>query len=141
MELEWDEEDTEDVLDELIEQVTEAEDEGTGPQVDTGYEEIAPSASNEVAGVAPEETITAHKESAMKRKVLSLMGMVFAVLTVVSIIGLVVVLNYDTWIAGESESNIGDTQMMYVYLAVAAVVVCIVLVAWDWMRTRRAATA
>ncbi len=76
-----------------------------------------------------------------KGRPLSIVGIAFAVLTVVCIIGLLLVVNYDTWIAGEDESNIGDTQMMYVYLAVAAVVVCIVLVAWDWMRTRRAATA
>ena len=76
-----------------------------------------------------------------KGRPLSIVGIAFVVLAVVCIIGLLLVLNYDTWIAGEDESHIGDTQMMYVYLAVVAVVVCIVLVAWDWMRTRRAATA
>ena len=73
-----------------------------------------------------------------KVRPLSVLGLAFAVLTVVSVIGLVLVLNHDTWIAGEDESSIGDTQMMYVYLAVVAVVVCVAVVAWDWMRNRRA---
>ncbi len=72
---------------------------------------------------------------------LSIIGIAFAVLAAVAVVGLVLVLNYDTWIAGEDESNIGDTQMTYVYLAAAAVVVCVALVAWDWIRSRRAAPA
>jgi hypothetical protein len=72
---------------------------------------------------------------------LSMVGIAFAVLAVVCVIGLLLVLNYDTWIAGEDESNIGDTQMMYVYLAVAAVVVCVALVAFDFVRNRGATAA
>ena len=72
------------------------------------------------------------------RSALTMLGMIFAVLTVVSVIGLMVVLNYDTWINGDAENNIGDTQIMYVYLAVTAVIVCLLLVVFDFIRNRKA---
>ena len=70
---------------------------------------------------------------------LSIIGLVFAILTVVAIIGTVVLLNYDTWIDGADENNIGDTQIMYVYGAVAGIVVCALIVVFDFMKNRKAA--
>ena len=70
---------------------------------------------------------------------LSIIGLVFALLTVVAIIGTVVLLNYDTWIDGADENNIGDTQIMYIYGAVAGIVVCALIVVFDFMKNRKAA--
>ena len=70
---------------------------------------------------------------------LSIIGLVFALLAVVAIIGTVVLLNYDTWIDGADENNIGDTQIMYIYGAVAGIVVCALIVVFDFIRNRKAA--
>ena len=70
---------------------------------------------------------------------LSIIGLVFALLTVVAIIGTVVLFNYDTWIDGADENNIGDTQIMYIYGAVAGIVVCALIVVFDFMKNRKAA--
>ena len=161
MALEWDEEQTEEALDELIEEVEEAEAEETGaeydpspgpevvapsasdevtePQYDPspGPEEVAPSASDEVVEAPVEEAPMALKEPVIKKKALSMLGMAFAVLAVVAIIGLMVLLNYDTWVADEAENNIGDTQMLYVYLGVAAVIVSLLVVVLDFIRNRK----
>jgi hypothetical protein len=177
MAFEWDEEQTEEALDELIEQVeeeageTEAEydpspgsevveapasDEVTEPSYDPPPEAVADSPSDEVTEptydptpepevVAASASVEAVEEAPMvlerpmaKKKTLSMLGIAFAVLAVVSVIGLFVVLNYDTWIDGAEENNIGDTQMMYVYLAVVAVIVCILVVVFDFVRNRKA---
>ena len=153
MALEWDEEQTEEALDELIEEVEEAGDEETGSEYDPspGPEVVAPPASDEVTEPqydpspgpevveAPvEEAPMALEEPVMKKKALSMLGIAFAVLAVVAIIGLMVLLNYDTWVADEAENNIGDTQMLYVYLGVAAVVVCLLIVVFDFVRNRKA---
>ena len=158
---EWDEEETEEALDELIEQVEEAEDVEIGSQDDTSlelepegvessaYDEAieppydpsrepevgAAAVSYEPTEVPPEEAL---EGPVAKKKALSMLGIAFAVLTIVSVIGLMVVLNYDTWINGDAENNIGDTQIMYVYLAVTAVIVCLLLVVFDFIRNRKA---
>jgi hypothetical protein len=140
MALEWDDEQTEEALDELIEQMEEAEDEETGSEYDPspGPEVVAPSTSDEVVEAPVEEAPMALKEPVKKKKALSMLGMAFAVLAIVSIIGLMVLLNYDTWISGDAENNIGDTQVIYVYLGMAAVVVCLLIVVFDFVRNRKA---
>ena len=188
MAFEWDEEETEEALDELIEQVGEGEvgeteapydpspgseddeasasdvetepqydpsprpevvealpsDEVTEPQYDPSPEpEVVEAAASyeemEVPAEVPtEESPMALEGPVVKKKALSMLGIAFAVLAVVSVIGLMVVLNYDTWINGDAENNIGDTQMMYVYLAVVAVIVCLLVVVFDFMRNRKA---
>ena len=178
MAFEWDEEETEEALDELIEQVEKAEDVETEPPYDPspgpvdevteppydpspGPEVVAAAASDEVTeppydlSTEPEvvATATSYEEIEMpmeeapmaleeppvaKKKALSMLGIAFAVLAVVSVIGLMVVLNYDTWIKGDAENHIGDTQIIYVYMAVAAVVVCILVVVFDFVRNRKA---
>ncbi len=193
MAFEWDEEETEEALDELIEQVEKAEDEEAEPPYDPspGPEVVASSASDEVteppydpspgldvvavsdsdeetespydpspepevvataasyeemeapaevpAEVPMEEGPMALEEPVAKKKALSMLGIAFTVLTIVSVIGLMVVLNYDTWIKGDAENHIGDTQIMFVYLGVAAVIVCLLVVVFDFMRSRKAA--
>ncbi len=173
MVFEWDEEETEEALDDLIEQVVEDEKEGIGspeeaadtveeaepPYDPTPEPEVVPDADpveeieppydpsveaeekpEEAPPDMPEyEAPMALEGPVKKKKALSMLGMIFAVLTVVSVIGLMVVLNYDVWINGDEENNIGDTQMMYVYLAVAAVIVSIMLVVVDLVRNRKAA--
>jgi uncharacterized Zn finger protein (UPF0148 family) len=160
MEFEWDEEQTEEALDELIEQVEEGEgtevpyDPSPEPEVvaDTTPDEVTeapydPTPEPEVvAAIAAVETAEPPLEEApmavgeppAKKKALSMLGIVFAFLAVVSVIGLLVVLNYDTWIDGAEENSIGDTQIMYVYLAAIAVVVCILVVVFDFVRNRKA---
>ncbi len=170
MAFEWDEEQTEEALDELIEQVKETDHVETGSEYDPspGPEVVEAPASDEVtepsydptpepevvasaasyeemeapaevpSEVPTEQVPMALEEPVAKKKALSMLGIAFAVLAVVSVIGLMVVLNYDTWINGAEENSIGDTQMMYVYLAVVAVIVCILVVVFDFMRNRKA---
>ena len=166
MAFEWDEEETEEALDELIEQVEETEDVETEPQYDPSPrpevvealpsdevtepqydpspepEVVEPSGPVEAveapAEMPVEEAPMVLEEPVAKKKALSMLGIAFAVLAVVSVIGLMVVLNYDTWINGDAENSIGDTQMMYVYLAVVAVIVCLLVVVFDFVRNRRA---
>ena len=194
MAFEWDEEETEEVLDELIEQVKKAGDEETEPPYDPSPEPVDeetvtqydpspgpvdevteppydpspgpvdevteppydPSPEPEVVATAAsyeemeapaevpaevpmEEGPMALEEPVAKKKALSMLGIAFTVLTIVSVIGLMVVLNYDTWIKGDAENHIGDTQIMFVYLGVAAVIVCLLVVVFDFMRSRKAA--
>ena len=157
MEFEWDEEETEEALDELIEQVEE-EAEARDPDADLPEtpmlepEVEPPSAVPEpeyvpepapepepVPEPEPEPYAPAMDAPTKKGKPLSTLGMVFALLAVVAIIGTVVLLNYDTWIDGADENNIGDTQIMYVYGAVAGVVVCALIVVFDFVKNRKAA--
>ena len=157
MAFEWDEEETEEALDELIEQVEEGAGEKEAEyDPSPGSEVVEAPASDEVTEpsydptpepevVAPSASVEAVEEAPMvlerpmaKKKTLSMLGIAFAVLAVVSVIGLMLVLNYDTWINGAEENNIGDTQMMYVYLAVVAIIVCILVVVFDFVRNRKA---
>ena len=166
MAFEWDEEETEEALDELIEQVGAGEVGETAAPYDPspGTEDVADPASDEVteapydptpepepvaapasyeemeapSEVPVEEGPMALEGPVVKKKALSMLGIAFAVLAVISVIGLMVVLNYDTWINGAEENSIGDTQMMYVYLAVVAVIVCLLVVVFDFMRNRKA---
>ncbi len=163
MAFEWDEDETEEALDELIEQVEETKEveaeseydpspepdvveapvsnDVTEPQYDPSSEPDVVEAEAPVeapAEVPLEEAPMVLEKPVAKTKALSMLGIAFAVLTVVSVIGLMVVLNYDTWINGDAENNIGDTQMTYVYLAVVAVIVCIMITVFDFMRNRKA---
>ena len=88
---------------------------------------------------APEEPTPTPAKGPKLYVGLSIIGLVFALLTVVAIIGTVVLLNYDTWIDGADENNIGDTQIMYVYGAVAGIVVCALIVVFDFMKNRKTA--
>jgi hypothetical protein len=170
MAFEWDEEETEEALDELLEQVGEGEVGETEAPYDPspGAEDVEASASDEVTEpeydptpepevveapvsyeemeapveapeeVPAEEAPMALEGPVVKKKALSKLGIVFAVLAVLSVIGLMVVLNYDTWIKGDEENHIGDFQIMFVYLAVAAVIVCLLIVVLDFVRNRKA---
>ncbi len=88
---------------------------------------------------APEERPPTPAKGPKRYFGLSIIGLVFALLTVVAVIGTVVLLNYDTWIDGADENNIGDTQIMYVYAAVAGIVVCARIAVFDFVRNRKAA--
>jgi cell division protein FtsW (lipid II flippase) len=73
-----------------------------------------------------------------KKRSLSKLGMAFAALAVVAVFGLMLLLNYDTLVQGHDENSIGDTQMMYVYMAIVGVIVCIMVVGVDFMKNRAA---
>ena len=145
------EEDEEETVDELLEEITtsmepedaeeveDAEEAEPEPSYDPSPEMAEALSSDEAMEVPEDEAPMALEGPVTQKKVLSILGMAFAALTVVSVIGLMVVLNYDVWINGDAENNIGDTQMMYVYLAVVAVIVCIMLVVVDLVRNRKAA--
>ena len=100
--------------------------------------EVEPEETPDEDDTAPpvEEGTTPAVAPSSRGRPLSFVGMAFAVLAVVCVVGLLVVLNYDTWVAGESESHVGDTQVMYVYLAAAAVVACVVITVFDLVRNR-----
>ena len=113
--------------------------------IELGWEQVGPEPQEGVE-IPEEDLATAPEEppptpaKGLKRYVgLSIIGLVFALLTVVAIIGTVVLLNYDTWIDGADENNIGDTQIMYIYGAVAGIVVCALIVVFDFVRNRKAA--
>ena len=166
--MEADEESVDELLEEMTQpaeteevgEAEEAEDAETEPSYDPSPEMVETSASYEAMDVAEDEAPMAdvpEDEAPMadepedeslfdlrepvvkKKKALSMMGMVFVVLAVVSVIGLMMVLNYDTWINGDAENNIGDTQVMYLYLAVVGVIACIMLIVVDFVRYRATA--
>jgi len=136
IELEWDE--AEEILDELeastdkLLKSVEEHEAGPEPQEEVEIPE-------EDLATAPEEPPPTPAKGPKLYGGLSIIGLVFAILTVVAIIGTVVLLNYDTWIDGADENNIGDTQIMYVYGAVAGIVVCALIVVFDFVRNRKAA--
>ena len=157
MEFEWDEEETEEALDELIEQVEE-EAEARDPDADLPTtamlepEVEPPSAAPEpeyvpepapepepVPEPAYEEPEPEPSAPPKKKKALSTLGMVFALLAVVAVIGTVVLLNYDVWVQGLDEENIGPNQQNAIYLGVAGIVVCALIVVFDFMKNRKAA--
>jgi len=107
--------------------------------IELEWEEEEVEIPEEDLATAPEEPPPTPAKGPKLYVGLSIIGLVFALLTVVAIIGTVVLLNYDTWIDGADENNIGDTQIMYVYAAVAGIVVCALIVVFDFMKNRKAA--
>lgn len=77
----------------------------------------------------PEERGTDPEE-----RVFSRFGLVFALLTIVAFVGTVVLLNWDTWIRGEPEASIGDTQRMLIYAGAVATTIFAVLTIFDLLR-------
>lgn len=71
----------------------------------------------------------------------SLLGVVFLVLTILALVGTVVLFRYDTLISGADEETIGDTQWMYIYLAMGGTVLFAVLTIAEVLRKRRAREA
>ena len=113
--------------------------------IELEWDEVVPEPQEEVEipeeylSTAPEEPPPTPAKGPKLYVGLSIIGLVFALLTVVAIIGTVVLLNYDTWIDGADENNIGDTQIMYIYGAVAGIVVCALIVVFDFVKNRKAA--
>lgn len=67
-------------------------------------------------------------------RVFSRFGLVWAVLTVLAFTGTVLLLNWDTWIRGEAESSIGDTQRMMIYAGAIATTAFAILTIIDLFR-------
>ncbi len=128
IELDWGE--GEEILDEL---------EASTDNLLKSVEEYEVGIPEEDLATAPEEPPPTPAKGAKRYGGLSIIGLVFALLTVVAIIGTVVLLNYDVWIQGADEENIGPTQQNAIYLAVAGVVVCALIVVFDFVKNRKAA--
>jgi len=107
---------------------------------EAGEEPAEPSPEDSGEEATPPVAEARGPPSAARRR-LSLAGTIFAILAMVCVVGLLVVLNYDTWIAGETENQVGDTQVMYVYLATAAMVACVAVFVVDLVRNRGGTTS
>ncbi len=133
IELDWDE--GEEILEELEASTDEllrsVEDYETGPEpreeVEIPEEDLA---------TAPEEPPTTPAKGPKRFGPLSLLGVIFTVLFVSAIILTLVAANYDVWVQGAEEENIGPTQQNAIYLGIAGIVVCLLVVVWDWWRNR-----
>ena len=133
IELEWDEgeetlEELEASTDELLRSVDEYE---TGPEP---REEVE--IPEEDMATAPEEPPTTPAKGPKRYGPLSLLGVILTVLFVSAIILTLVAANYDVWVQGAEGENIGPTQQNAIYLGVAGIVVCLLVVVWDWWRNR-----
>jgi hypothetical protein len=67
-------------------------------------------------------------------KLFSRFGLVWAVITVLAFSGTVLLLNWDTWIRGEAESSIGDTQRMMIYAGAIVTTVFAFLTIYDLLK-------
>ena len=56
--------------------------------------------------------------------IFSVIGLTFVILTVAALIATIIALRWDTWISGAGEENIGEYQILYVYLGVTGIIVC-----------------
>ena len=63
-------------------------------------------------------------------------GLLSAVLTIMSIVALVILYNWDQWVKGETEGNIGDLQMMVLYGTIVGVLVFASITAIDAFRNK-----
>lgn len=133
LELEWDEE--EETLDELMASADKllrsVEEYEAGPEP-RGEVEIP----EEDLATPPEEPPTTPAKGPKRYGPLSLLGVIFALLFVLAIILTLVAANYDVWVQGAEEENIGPTQQNAIYLGIAGIVVCLLVVVWDWWRNR-----
>jgi hypothetical protein len=87
-----------------------------GAEADAEEEEAVP--DRKAAAVAP---------SKKPSRGLLLAGYLFIALGVVALVGVVVLYNYDIWIAGEETNNVGPDQMTYIRLAIAGFVGALVI--------------
>ncbi len=71
-------------------------------------------------------------------KTFSALGITTAALAFLSLVGLIILFNWDTWVKGDANGNVGDTQMMAIYAAVTVTILMLVISAGDALRTRNA---
>lgn len=69
----------------------------------------------------------------------SILGLVFLSFAILAIMSLVILYNWDTWINGADVESIGDNQKMMINLAIVGTVVCLIISAFDVLRSGRAA--
>jgi hypothetical protein len=67
-------------------------------------------------------------------RVFSRLGLLGAALTVAAFIGTTVLLNWDTWVRGEAEASVGDTQRLLIYAGAVATTVFALLTIYDLLR-------
>ena len=67
-------------------------------------------------------------------RLLSRFGLIWAVLSIGAFAGTVLLLNWDTWIRGEAESSIGDSQRMMIYAGATTTTVFAVLTIYDLLK-------
>ena len=77
------------------------------------------------------------KETRLYVGIFSVIGLTFIILTVLAVIATILALRWDTWIGGAVEENIGDHQILYVYLGVTGIIVCAVISLVDVLRHRK----
>ena len=133
IDLDWDEE--EETLDELMASADKllrsVEEYEAGPEP-RGEVEIP----EEDLATPPEEPPPIPAKGLKRYGPLSLWGVIFALLFVLAIILTLVAANYDVWVQGAEEENIGPNQQNAIYLGIAGIVVCLLVVVWDWWRNR-----
>ena len=69
----------------------------------------------------------------------SILGLVFLSLSIMAIVSLMLLYNWDTWINGADAESIGDNQKLMINLAIVGTVVCLSLSAFDVLRSGKAA--
>ncbi len=152
IELEWDGE--EEALDEVIEAAEQHQEEETAPEPEEeGLPDIVEEPPEAVEAPepdpvpyeepprapSPDEAPPFEAPPVVGPKLygrLSIIGIVFSILAVVAVILTLVAANYDVWVQGAEEENIGPTQQNAIYLGVAGIVVCLMVVVLDWWRNR-----
>jgi hypothetical protein len=72
--------------------------------------------------------------------VFSKYGMVFALLTAVAFLGTLLLIRWDTWIAGAAEDSIGDDQRLLIYAGAVATIAFALMAIFDIMRGQTKAT-
>ena len=72
-------------------------------------------------------------------KTFSTLGIITVALAFLSLVGLLILLNWDTWIKGDANGSIGDTQMTAIYATVIITILLFTVSAGDAYRSRNVA--
>jgi len=73
-----------------------------------------------------------------RAKTLSSIGMVSTALACLSLVGLVILLNWDTWVKGDASGSIGERQILAIYSATIFMILMVLLSVGDVYRNKRA---
>jgi hypothetical protein len=89
------------------------------------------------AAPAAEEKADATREKERSPGGLSIIGLAFAILAAVALIGSVVLMNWDVWVSGASAESVGPRQRLFLIMGFVGFIVCLAVVGFDLLRRRK----
>lgn len=112
--------------------------EGSGSDIIPDEEQPESDLSEEV--VEEEDVVSSPmKPRRLYVNTFSVIGISAMVMALLGVVGIIVLMNYDTWIKGDAESIIGDSQRTAIYLVVMFTIILFAISAFDAYRSKNAA--